>query len=130
MTGDGGRCAQGTLAKGLTGNIQAPGQISGEKFTVTAVRDNRRGSPVVQHWMLEGSKDEKFLNDKLLVSTPRGRSSNADTKKGKTRKAFMPGLSGTQASAPKDRRSTGRPGIRGQRSAPLQDPYIPSRPAC
>ena len=54
--GDGWTLRPGDIvAKGLTGNIQAPGQISGEKFTVTAVRDNRRGSPVVQHWMLEGT---------------------------------------------------------------------------
>lgn len=42
------------VAKGLTGDIQTPWQINGEKFTVTAAWDNRRGSPVVQHWRIEG----------------------------------------------------------------------------
>lgn len=53
--GDGWTLRPGDIvAKGLTGDIQSPGQISSEKFTVTAAWDNRRGSPMLQHLKIEG----------------------------------------------------------------------------
>ena len=45
------------VVKGLvTEQITSPSQLvkKYECFTVTAVRDNRRGLPIMQHWRIEG----------------------------------------------------------------------------
>ncbi len=45
------------VVKGLvTDHITGPSQLTGkyERFVVTAVRDNRRGSPIMRHWRIEG----------------------------------------------------------------------------
>ena len=45
------------VVKGLvTDQITGPSQLTGkyECFVVTAVRDNRRGTPMMRHWRIEG----------------------------------------------------------------------------
>ena len=45
------------VVKGLvTDSITGPSQLTGKYlcFTVTAVRDNRRGSSMMRHWRIEG----------------------------------------------------------------------------
>ena len=45
------------VVKGLVADqITGPSQLTGkyECFVVTAVRDNRRGTPMMRHWRIEG----------------------------------------------------------------------------
>lgn len=57
-TGDSVTAKNGDLVvKGLVADqITGPSQLIGkyECFVVTAVRDNRRGTPMMRHWRIEG----------------------------------------------------------------------------